>query len=184
MLFRAIAAIPPGYRLALVEGWRAPQIQCRMHLAAYRRFRSEHPDWSEAHVRRLTNRFSAPMDRRVPPPHTTGGAVDLRLLTMDGREADVTSPFDRFDRRSYRFDARGLSAAARANRRMLKEVLEAVGLTNYPSEYWHWSYGDQGWAYRGQYPHAVFGAVEPSGWVLAPEDDNDEPLERLPLRVL
>ena len=33
------------------------------------------------------------------------------------------------------------------------------GLTNYPSEYWHWSYGDQGWAYRTGANQALYGVT-------------------------
>jgi zinc D-Ala-D-Ala dipeptidase len=178
MLAQAAGSLPPGVRLALVEGWRAPQIQRRMYLAAYQRFRNEHPGWSEAQLRRLTNRYSAPMDPRVPPPHTTGGAVDLRLVYEDATPLDVTSPYDLFDRRSFRFDAPRLSATARANRELMRACLEPTGLTNYPSEYWHWSFGDSGWAYRGGHPFAIYSAVEPPGWTLHPEDDRDTPLER------
>jgi zinc D-Ala-D-Ala dipeptidase len=177
MLAEAAAALPTGVRLAIVEGWRAPHIQRRMYLAAYNRFRAAHPDWSEAQLRRLTNRYSAPMDPRVPPPHTTGGAVDLRLIREDGSPLDVTSPYDRFDRRSFRLDAPGLSATARANRALMRACLEPAGLTNYPSEYWHWSFGDPGWAYRGGYPAALYGVIEPDGWAPDPEDDGDGPLE-------
>jgi D-alanyl-D-alanine dipeptidase len=177
MLAQASAALPPAVRLAVVEGWRAPQIQRRMYLAAYNRFRGAHPDWSEAHLRRLTNRYSAPMDPRVPPPHTTGGAVDLRLIGEGGIPLDVTSPYDLFDRRSFRLDAPGLSATALANRALMRACLEPAGLTNYPSEYWHWSFGDPGWAYRGGHPAALYGAIEPEGWAIDPEDDRADPLE-------
>jgi D-alanyl-D-alanine dipeptidase len=52
-----------------------------------------------------------------------------------------------------------------------------AGITNYPSEYWHWSYGDQGWAYRGGEPNALYGAITPAGWTPAPEDESDEALK-------
>ena len=39
-----------------------------------------------------------------------------------------------------------IGAEARSNRRILIEALAASGLTNYPGEWWHWSYGDAEWA--------------------------------------
>jgi hypothetical protein len=38
--------------------------------------------------------------------------------------------------------------------------MESTGLTNYVGEWWHWSYGDQGWALRVGSPVAYYGAVE------------------------
>ena len=75
-----------------------------------------------------------------------------------------------------RFDLPGLSAEARGNRTLLQESLESVGITNYPSEFWHWSFGDPGWAYRGGHSHAIYGETRPDGWGLHPEDAEDGPL--------
>ncbi len=179
-LCRASRLLPDGRRLAVIEGWRAPHIQRRMYLATWDWFKARHPDWSDVTLRRVVNRFSAPPDRRVPPPHTTGGAVDLMLADEAGAVLDHCSPYDPFDPHSYPFDAPDLSEAARRTRRILAEALCAAGLTNYPSEYWHWSYGDQGWAYRGGHPCALYGAILPPDWTPAPEDLVDAPLEIIP----
>lgn len=39
------------------------------------------------------------------------------------------------------------------------DVLEAVGFVNYPTEYWHWSYGDRYWAYHKQKSNALYTSV-------------------------
>ena len=46
-LCQANAALPEGYRLAIVEGWRPPHIQRRMYLSVWNRFKEMHPDWSD-----------------------------------------------------------------------------------------------------------------------------------------
>jgi len=168
--------IERGYRIQVVEGWRAPMIQKRMYASTWQRFQRRYPDWSETKLRRTVNQFTAPMNVRVPPPHTTGGAMDLALTDLDGKEMDVISPFEHRDHNGFFFDAVGLSHTARRNRDILAEALLRHGLTNYPSEYWHWSYGDQGWAYRGELDHAVYGAITPDNWSAAPEDVSEEPL--------
>ncbi len=172
----AARSLPKGYRLLVLEGWRPIHIQRRMWLGAYRRWQEKHPDWSHAALKRLTNRFTAPLDAKVPPPHTTGAAIDLRLGDERGQPLDMRSPFGSFDKHMFPFDARGLSATSQKHRMILKEAMESVGITNYPSEYWHWSYGDQGWAYRGGHPHALYGQIEPAGYKPKPDDDNEEPL--------
>jgi zinc D-Ala-D-Ala dipeptidase len=175
-LCRAAAALPGGYRIGVIEGWRAPFIQRRMFQAVWAQFRERFPDLPDDELRVIVEQFSAPMDEEVPPPHTTGGAVDLWLFGPDG-PCDMNSPFDWKDHHGFAFDAEGISDAARRHRDILAEALTAGGLTNYPSEYWHWSYGDQGWAYRGGHPHAVYGAVEPTNWHPDPADVSDHPLE-------
>ncbi|HEU4751805.1 MAG TPA: M15 family metallopeptidase, partial [Armatimonadota bacterium] len=163
MLAAAAESLPPGLRLAVVEGWRPPQIQREMHQATRRRLRLEHPEWSEARLAEEAERFSAPMDAAVPPPHTTGGAVDVHLVDEAGQVLDFQSPYGLLDSRAAPADAPGLSAEAERNRAVLRAVLDGTGLTNYPSEWWHWSYGDQGWAYRGGHAEALYGAIEPEG---------------------
>jgi D-alanyl-D-alanine dipeptidase len=178
-LCEAAHRLPKGYRFLVVEGWRPPHIQRRMYRAVWNTIAPHYAGKSEAALTRIVNRYSAPMNPRVPPPHTTGAAIDLMLADSEGRELDLTSPFDPFDPRCASFDASGLSDAARRHRDIMAEALTSAGLTNYPSEYWHWSYGDQGWAYRGRHPHALYGATQPLGYTPPPEDDIDLPLERI-----
>jgi D-alanyl-D-alanine dipeptidase len=175
-LCKAAKSLPKGYRLGIIEAWRPPYIQRRMVLAVEKRFREANPDWSEVKLRRVVNRFTAPLDARVPPPHTTGGAVDVRLLGANGNRLDCTSPYEFHDEKGFPMDAPGLTEQSRRNRQILKEAMLAGGLTNYPSEYWHWSYGDQGWAYRGGHPHALYGPITPPNWSPIAQDAIEEPL--------
>ena len=176
-LSQAARNLPEGYKLAVIECWRAPIIQQRMYKAVWKRFQERNPHWNEAHLKRVVNQFTAPMDPRVPPPHTTGGAVDLTLIGPGGERCDLHGPFDAHDPKGFFFDAPGLSDAARDNRAILAKALLSAGVTNYPSEYWHWSYGDQGWAYRGEEPNALYGAITPEGWTAEPDDVSEHPLE-------
>lgn len=166
-----------GFRLHVVEGWRAPFIQARMYRSTWQRFRERHPEWSDHRMTRVVNQFTAPMNSRVPPPHTTGGAMDLALYTLDGTVLDLSSPYERFDYHGFPLAAPGLTDEVRRNRDTMAEALALEGITNYPSEYWHYSYGDQGWAYRGHHEHALYGPIEPVGWEPRAEDMRDDPLE-------
>jgi D-alanyl-D-alanine dipeptidase len=38
-------------------------------------------------------------------------------------------------------------------------VLSAQGLVNYPTEWWHWSYGDRYWALLTGAAHATYGPI-------------------------
>lgn len=177
MLIRAAGELPKGYALALVEGWRPPYIQRRMYLSAWRRWKKRHPDWSDVKLKRVVNRFTAPLHGKVPPPHSTGAALDV-MLAKNGEELVLSEPYEPMDAAAYPLDAPGLTDEAREGRQVLSEALLAGGLTNYASEWWHWSHGDQGWAYRTGAEHALYGPTEPLDWEPIAADDNDQVLER------
>ena len=42
---------------------------------------------------------------------------------------------------------------------MLGEALTSAGMVNYPTEWWHWSYGDRYWAFGTGAAHAVHDAA-------------------------
>ena len=174
MLCEAAGRLPEGYRLAIIEGWRPPYIQSRMYRTGWNMLKERHPDWSDVKIRRVVNQFTAPLDTRVPPPHTTGGAVDLNLVDAAGKPLDHSSPYPALDQKGFLFAAPGLTDTAQKHRDILAEALSGTGLTNYPSEYWHWSYGDQGWAYRGGHPRALYAQIEPEGWTPNDADVSNE----------
>lgn len=65
--------------------------------------------------------------------HSRGSTVDL---TIDG--LDMGSPWDRFDEISHTA-SRAVAAEARANRLLLKLVMERHGFKNYDQEWWHYT---------------------------------------------
>ena len=147
-LAQAAGALPDGVDLVIIEGFRPLAQQRFMYEEIKADFARHHPEWNKATLHRITNTMSAPPDDPCPPPHTTGGAVDLSLFRVNsGDWLDMTSPFE-MDETSAPGDTPGLSAEAQANRRLLFGALTLTGLTNYLGEWWHWSYGDSGWALR------------------------------------
>ncbi len=41
----------------------------------------------------------------------------------------------------------------------MSAILSEAGFVNYPTEYWHWSYGDRYWAYMKKKPYALYGLI-------------------------
>jgi D-alanyl-D-alanine dipeptidase len=56
--------------------------------------------------------------------------------------------------------ATNISRFARSHRRLLTTVLTWSGLVNYPTEWWHWSYGDRYWALCTGAAAALYGPVD------------------------
>ena len=147
-LAQAAGSLPDGIDVVIIEGFRPLAQQRFMYEELKAEFAQKHPEWGKATLHRITNTMSAPPDDECPPPHSTGGAVDLSLIRVSNHEwLDMTSPFE-MDETSAPGDTKGLSEEAQKNRRLLFDTLNATGLTNYLGEWWHWSYGDSGWALR------------------------------------
>ncbi|MGW0475786.1 M15 family metallopeptidase [Streptomyces coeruleorubidus] len=159
-LLKAQELLPDGVRLLFVEGYRPPALQ-RSYFEQYSdALRADHPGWSAEQVREAASRYVSPPEIA---PHSAGAAVDLTLMSADGQELDMgtrmnASP-EESDGACYT-NAPGIPPRARDNRRLLGDALTAAGLVNYPTEWWHWSYGDRYWALVTGAEHAVYGARE------------------------
>lgn len=146
MCERAAARLPAGVFLGLVEGWRPIERQQRIWDHMWRCAQEAFPHRDHRALRRTVCRWVAPTDQKAPPGHCTGAAVDVWLVDGAGEPIDVSSPFDRFD--AAPTFSRGLSEDARRNRMILVDAMQAVGFSNCRDEWWHYSYGDAGWAVR------------------------------------
>ncbi|MEO6084871.1 MAG: M15 family metallopeptidase [Umezawaea sp.] len=149
--------LPAGVRLLIIEAYRPLWLQERYFEEYAGALRDDNPEWSDAEIRVQASRYISPPEIA---PHVSGAAVDLTLCHEDGRELDmgteVNASPEESDNACYT-GAPGISASARHNRELLSSALEAAGLVNYPTEWWHWSYGDRYWAMLTGAPAAVYG---------------------------
>jgi D-alanyl-D-alanine dipeptidase len=155
----ARAGLPKGLQLRVIDGYRTAAAQRAIIRSYAEELRASHPAASAAELERLSSRFVAPM---AVAPHVAGAAVDLTLVDGSGRELDLGTPVDATPEQSggaCYFDAPLPGRHARANRELLAQVLRGVGLVNYPTEWWHWSYGDRYWALMTGAAAAVYGPV-------------------------
>ncbi|MFF5206215.1 M15 family metallopeptidase [Streptosporangium sp. NPDC000396] len=154
----AQAQLPEGYRLLVVEGYRPLVTQRRIFEEYSAELRVTFPEMSPEEIHVAASRYVSPVE---VAPHTAGAAVDLTLCTEDGAELDmgtsVNATPEQSDGACYT-DAPGLSSEARHHRKLLGGVLDAAGLVNYPTEWWHWSYGDRYWAMTTGAASALYGA--------------------------
>lgn len=156
----ARAALPAGVFLRVAEGHRPVAAQRAIIEDYSAQLRAARPGVDAAELRRLTSRFVSPVE---VAPHVAGAAVDLTLAGPDGADLDMGTPIDATPEQSggaCYFAAAGLGATARANRDLLARVLTGAGLVNYPTEWWHWSYGDRYWALLTGAPAALYGPVD------------------------
>jgi D-alanyl-D-alanine dipeptidase len=90
-------------------------------------------------------------DPATPPPHSTGAAVDITLFDLAGSALNMGSPLDEISPRSHPDyfveSADKIEVQYHHNRQLLKRVMTAAGFHQHPKEWWHFSHGDQMWAW-------------------------------------
>ncbi|NUO97042.1 MAG: M15 family metallopeptidase [Nonomuraea sp.] len=156
-LERAERGLPDGFHLLIVEGYRPIETQRRIFETYREGLLTTFPGMTAEESYVAASRYVSPVE---VAPHTAGAAVDLTLCAPDGTEYDMGTEVNDNPEESagacYTAWA-GISADARAHRKILAAALEPVGLVNYPTEWWHWSYGDRYWAMSTGSPAALYG---------------------------
>ena len=159
-LARAEKLLPAGLRLLVVEAYRPPELQRELFEGYREELTALHPDYTAEQLRTAASRYVSPPELA---PHTAGAAIDLTLCDAEGRELDMGTPMDANPEQSGGHcytEAEGLAPRVVENRAILVEAMHSAGFVNYPTEWWHFSYGDRYWALLSQRAEAVYGPVE------------------------
>jgi len=159
----ALSQQQPGWRLQIFDGYRPVAVQQFMVEWTFREQQTTCPDLSEAALWERVYQFWAPPSGNpmTPPPHSTGGAVDLTLMDEGGQPLDMGSPIDEVSPRSLPdyFADQPEGAAFAARRQLLYEIMANAGFAQHPGEWWHFCYGDQMWAWLKGQAQAHYGGV-------------------------
>ena len=147
MLKKAQRFLPKCYQFKIIDGWRSLELQRKYYFQDLKKLRKKHPHWPEFRLKRELNKWVFPPDVGIPPGHYTGGAIDLTICYKNGKSLPM-------DSKKAKPPAKILS-----NRQFLKNILEKVGFTRDPLEWWHFSYGDSGWALRKNRKTAIYGLI-------------------------
>ena len=100
------------------------------------------------------------LDMKTPPPHSTGAAVDITLVNDIGEVVDMGSPIDEMSDRSLPEYYIHSHPEYHAHRQLLRDMMLKAGFQRNPKEWWHFSFGDQMWAwlYNQSHPENVMTA--------------------------
>jgi len=153
---RNLQQFRPSWKIKLFDAYRPNEVQAFMverefHLQAKATGLDPVKDQDKLYEKAYRV-FAIPSeDPLTPPPHSTGAAIDCTLADETGQEVDMGSPIDENSDRSnpdyYATAADAVGKQAEANRMLLNEVMVAEGFHRHESEWWHFSYGDQIWAW-------------------------------------
>ena len=157
----------PGLRLSIFDAWRPIAVQAFMvdhsiaELCRERGVEVRSGDAFDQVVADVGRFWAAPSrDPATPPPHSTGAAVDLTLSSSDGTPLAMGGEIDAIGAVSepQHYAGREDSEARRwhQRRQLLAEVMGSAGFAQHPNEWWHYSFGDQLWAWRKGAAVAVY----------------------------
>lgn len=166
-LLRAQALLPKGYKFCLYEAYRSLALQEHLFSGKYDQVKKLHPAWAHEHIFQEATKLVAPLvnldGSKNTPPHSTGWAIDVYLLDEAGIPIDMgihpRDWMDDLDGHLSQTNSKKISLKAQYHRKIMGDALTEAGFVNYPTEYWHWSFGDRYWAYHSGCSLAIYGSI-------------------------
>ena len=156
---KKLSSVKTGYKLKIFDAYRPLGVQKFMieydtQRVSLERYQSSFSNLSykkQQEIKNIISYFWSPISRDIalnPPPHSTGGALDLTIVDESGSELDMGTKIDELSEASVSdyFKSEAESNLYKKNRKLLKDVMCNAGFTQLPTEWWHFSYGDQIWA--------------------------------------
>ena len=126
--------LPERLGLAVFDAWRPLPLQAELFHAAY-----DEPGLPPGYVAD-PNPHPA-----TPPPHLTGGTVDL-TLTLDGLPLALGTGFDDFTAAAGTAALEHVPGVDRELRRLLYGSMRSAGFVVLHCEWWHFEFGTRRWA--------------------------------------
>ena len=150
----------PGWKLKIHDAYRPLGVQQFMVNYTYESLVRRN-DWQEHEMSaqqrqelwsQVYELWAAPStDPNTPPPHSTGAAIDLTIIDDRQRTLDMGSEIDEISPRSHPdYYAQSMTLQDQQyhrHRQLLNQVMSESGFCRHPKEWWHFSLGDQMWAW-------------------------------------
>jgi D-alanyl-D-alanine dipeptidase len=162
-LIKAANTLPEGVVLTVFDGYRPLAVQQWLWDDFSAQVRVKNPGFTEAEIEAEVRQFVAfpQANPLAPPPHRTGGAVDVYLVySSTGEQLPMGTEADEGVSASQtRWFEENPEEPFTTNRRLLFHAMIEAGFTNYLGEWWHFDYGNQRWANVSRMDFAIYGAA-------------------------
>ncbi|RMD70869.1 MAG: D-alanyl-D-alanine dipeptidase [Cyanobacteria bacterium J149] len=156
-----LQTIQPGWRIKIFDAFRPVQVQAFMVNYTFTqqiktqglnldKLSSLEQECLWLEVYQLWAQPS--LNPQTPPPHSTGAAIDITLVDARGKTIDMGGEIDEMSPRSqpdyYANKISELEEKYHLNRQLLKQIMLDNHFVQHPAEWWHFSLGDQMWAWQ------------------------------------
>ncbi len=162
-----LQAEKPDLRFQIFDAYRPIAVQQFMVDYTFQELKGDRQlDGAEAEEvwQQVYKFWAVPSDNpATPPPHSTGAAIDLTLVDSDNQPLNMGGEIDEIGDRSYPdFYASSTNPEEQQyhhNRQLLRNAMTKAGFVQHPNEWWHFSYGDQMWAWQLNEAIAHYGKI-------------------------
>ena len=142
-----------GWQIKIFDAYRPVAVQRFMVDYTFQLLHQQLPDENDSEIAQQVAKFWAQPSTHpeMPPPHSTGGAVDITLVNERGETLDFGGKIDEISARSlpnfYQDATTTLEKTYHQRRELLKTIMLSADFRQHPQEWWHFSLGDQMWAW-------------------------------------
>lgn len=147
-------------KLFVRSAWRSFEHQRQLRESSYSSIRKKFPSKESKEINKIVSYYIAPEKKST---HSTGGALDALIYDM---KADQILDFGtnqgykiELSERCYPYHP-DISPEAKINRKLLIDLFENEDFVCDWKEYWHFDFGNIGWAIEKKKNHAIFGTIE------------------------
>ena len=150
--------LPRGMKLIIDSAWRPPWYQKEIYKNFLKKFSKLYPKWPKKKILKVAKKYIASWKGKYVSGHMTGGAVDVRIV-KDYRKILMTTKKLIYQEATKTY-CKKLPPCLKKNRQILIDAMTKAGFSNYPEEFWHWSYGDYWWAKRKNKKLAIYEIID------------------------
>lgn len=147
------------YKLVVRAGHRPIAVQKRLLRECAQDYKDDNPGVSDEEAIEHARTFVSDPDQMLPP-HCCGAAVDVDLMdTTINKLVDFGSPVNLDEDISFlHYDE--ITPIQKQNRMLLLTTMLEQGLASTAFEWWHFSYGDEVWAWFYGESDSLYGLMD------------------------
>lgn len=143
---QAALSLPDPYQLVIRAGHRPIDVQRRLLRECVADYKRDNPGVTDDEALEHARDFVSDPDITLPP-HVCGAAVDVELFDKaEQKYLDFGSRMSDDNERSFLY-FQDLTDDQKTNRLLLTTTMLDAGFASCKTEWWHFSYGDQLWAW-------------------------------------
>jgi D-alanyl-D-alanine dipeptidase len=147
------------FRLVIRAGHRPIEIQRRLLRECAQDYKDDNPGVSDQEAFEHASTFVSDPDTSLPP-HCCGSAIDVDLFDVTKNSlVDFGSPVNLDDDISF-LHYNQITSEQKQNRLMLLSVMLEQDFASTAFEWWHFSYGDETWAWFYGLEDSLYGLIE------------------------
>lgn len=151
----ATTFLPNNLQFVIRAGHRPIEVQTKILNDCMENYIMDNPSASKEEALKHARTYVSDPSISLPP-HVCGAAIDLELRNLNTNELlDFGSPINEDDEISY-LHYQNLEQEQIDNRMMLLEIMLSADFASLYSEWWHFSYGDQNWAWFYKKENSLF----------------------------